>query len=47
MPSHKHIQDESIYNLIPRPQVVAPKAPRYESILSFFKRTSSIFTNKD
>jgi hypothetical protein len=28
MPSH---QDESIYNLIPRPVVVAPKQPRYDS----------------
>ena len=29
MPSHKHYQDESIYNLIPKPQVVPPKAPRF------------------
>ncbi len=28
MPSH---QDESIYNLIPRPVVVAPKPPKYDS----------------
>lgn len=32
MPYHQqHQQDESIYNLIPKPQVIPPKEPRYES----------------
>jgi hypothetical protein len=28
MPSHKHQQEESIYNLIPKPPVVQPKAQK-------------------
>lgn len=31
MPSHKHQQEESIYNLIPKPPVIPPQPQKYDS----------------
>jgi hypothetical protein len=42
MPSHKYQQEESIYNLIPKPPVVQPKAPKY----ILFKLKIKIFSVK-
>ena len=34
MPSNKSNQEESIYNLVPRPQVIPPKPPRFLTVLN-------------